>query len=305
MLAPIVLFIYKRLDTLKRTIDALKSDIEANNSELFVFSDAPKLEKDIEKVSQIREYIKTVTGFKKITIIERRQNYGLAKSVITGVTEIVNQYEKVIVLEDDLIVMPNFLSFMNQALDYYANNEKIFSISGFHYNFMTPAGFQYDTYIVNRGCSWGWATWKNRWNMTDWDIEHYKNINSIKFKRSFSQLGSDLPLMLWKQKNGYTDSWLIRWLYNQYIVNKLTVYPILSLVNNNGFDGDATHTTGFNRYKTTFMPKTKISFEFNPNNCVDVYYQKQIQRKFSLFSRVVYGKFFSLLQKIGILKSHE
>ena len=130
-LAPICLFTYSRLEETKRTIEALKKNFLAPKSELFIFSDGPKNHETKDKVKAVRDFIKTIDGFKKITIFESKTNEGLAKSIINGVTKVVNEYGKVIVLEDDLLTTPNFLDFMNQALLFFELNLSIYSINGY------------------------------------------------------------------------------------------------------------------------------------------------------------------------------
>ncbi len=132
-LAPITLFVYNRLEHTKKTIDALKKNILAKQSELIIFSDAPKNKEDFMRVNGIRRYIKSIKGFKKIKVIERKENLGLAKSIILGVTKVVNEYNKIIVLEDDLITSKYFLKFMNEALDIYKDEKSVGSVQGYLY----------------------------------------------------------------------------------------------------------------------------------------------------------------------------
>jgi len=115
-LAPVILFTYNRPNHIKRNIESLLKNKEAGQSDLFVFSDAPKKEEDKLKVEQVREYLSTITQFQSVTIVKREFNYGLGKNIIDGVTEIVATYGKVIVLEDDLVVSPYFLEYMNEGL---------------------------------------------------------------------------------------------------------------------------------------------------------------------------------------------
>jgi hypothetical protein len=129
--APIILFVYNRLDNLTTTVQSLQRDPLAAESELFIFSDHPREEKDAAAVAGVRRYIRTITGFRGVCISEAPQNMGLARSVISGVSEVINRYGAAIVLEDDLVCSTNFLSFMNQALEYYRNDTRIFSVGGY------------------------------------------------------------------------------------------------------------------------------------------------------------------------------
>ena len=132
-IAPIVLFVYNRPYHTKRTIEALQDNTLAKDSELFIFSDAPKSKTSIDDVLAVREIIKEVDGFKKVTVVQRDTNWGLANSIVDGVTDIVNRYGKVIVVEDDMITAKCFLEYMNDSLDKYADAKNVFSISGFTY----------------------------------------------------------------------------------------------------------------------------------------------------------------------------
>lgn len=241
-LAPIILFVYKRPDHTKKIIESLMRNILADESELYIYSDNAGSPNDMELVNQVRNYTKTINGFKKITIKNSEKHLGLAASVITGVTEIINVYQKAIILEDDLIVAPGFLIFMNKALDFYQNNFKIFSISGYSFPIKIPKEYQKDFYIFSRASSWGWATWLNRWEKADWEI---KDFESFKFNKAvqmqFNLGGNDLSYMLMAQKYGYINSWAVRWSYAHFKNNAYCLYPVLSRVKNIGFDNTATH----------------------------------------------------------------
>ena len=156
----ICLFTYNRAFETRQTIEALKLNFLAPFSQLFIFSDGPKNESDAEKVGEVRNYIRSIDGFKTVEIIESTINKGLANSIIEGVTQIIDKYEKVIVLEDDLVTTPNFLDFMNQALCFYNGKNNIFSISGFTMDLPSLAACKQDFYFSQRVSSWGWATWK-------------------------------------------------------------------------------------------------------------------------------------------------
>lgn len=243
--APIVLFVYNRPYHTRQTIDALQKNELANESELFIYSDAAKNESSEAQVQQVRQYIKSIDGFKKVTIIEREKNWGLANSIIDGVTKVVNEYGKIIVLEDDLVTSPYFLSFMNDGLCFYRNDYRVFSLTGFSFEkkFMNfPHDYLHKVYMNIRPMSWSWATWKDRWVEIDWEIKDYNDfINNKKRIKDFNKGGTDLTNMLKNQMEGKIDSWYIRWTYNAYRKKKYTIYPIVSFVNNLGFDASGTH----------------------------------------------------------------
>ncbi len=286
-LAPIVLFTYKRTDTLILTVEALKKNYLAMESELIIYSDGPKSEEETTAVNDVRNYLKTVSGFKSVRINSSSQNKGLANSIIDGVSELLNVYEKVIVLEDDLISTPNFLDYMNQSLNLYQNNKNVFSISGFSFN-LEVKDYSFDTYFLNRGWSWGWATWKDRWQNLDWEIKDYDFfIRDIVAQKKFAQGGSDLNSMLKKQMTSNLDSWAIRWFYNQFQKNGITLYPVKSKILNNGFGREATHTKGsVKRYIPDLDKANKAEFNFNQKMEVTTIFQKKFITKMGYFSRI-------------------
>ena len=161
-IAPTALFVYNRLEHTKRVIEALQKNVLASESDLIIFSDGPKHEKDVKKIDEVRKYLKTIDGFKSIEIFEKENNLGLSNSIISGVTEVVNRYGKIIVLEDDLVVSPYFLEFMNNALVKYENEEKVISIHGYIYPIKNKLP---ETFFIKGADCWGWATWKRGWDL--------------------------------------------------------------------------------------------------------------------------------------------
>jgi hypothetical protein len=162
--------------------------------------------------------------------------------VIDGVTNIINEYGKVIVLEDDLITSKIFLRYINRALNFYEDNKDIWSISGYNLPINIPKGYDHDVYLSYRAHSWGWATWKDRWNEIDWKIKEFDQFLSNKQKQKlFNRAGNDMTRMLKKQINGQIDSWAIRWCYNQFKEDSYTIYPVKSKVKNIGMDGSGVH----------------------------------------------------------------
>ena len=165
-LAPVILFTYNRPNHIKRNIESLLKNKEAGQSDLFVFSDAPKKEEDKLKVEQVREYLSTITQFQSVTIVKREFNYGLGKNIIDGVTEIVATYGKVIVLEDDLVVSPYFLEYMNEGLELYENDDSVISIHGYVYPVKEKLP---ETFFLKGADCLGWGTWKRGWDIFEPD----------------------------------------------------------------------------------------------------------------------------------------
>jgi len=299
-LAPIAIFTYRR--NIEDVIENLLANTHAKESELYIFSDGYKGNFDKQDVLHVRKYLKTITGFKKITISESLENKGLANSIIDGVSIILQKYEKVIVLEDDLIVSENFLEFMNSSLDFYKNEEDIWSISGYTPKLACLEEYNKDVYLAPRASSWGWATWSDRWMSIDWEIQDYENF--IKNKASiahFNEGGNDLSVMLKMQMLGKIDSWAIRWCYNQYKMKKYTVYPTVSRLINIGFDEKGTHnSTGESRWSSTLssapfklekLEKDKVIF-----SCFAKKYNLQLKTKIGYFLKEYGG--YKLVKKL-------
>ncbi len=240
-LAPIILFVYNRPEHTKKTVEALQKNKLSKESILFVFSDGPKKQEDVSKVKEVREYIKTIKGFKKVIIKESKKNKGLANSIISGVTEVINKHGKVIVLEDDLITSPAFLEYMNFLLNRYEKEKKVFSVTGYNHPpklMKIPKNYKYDVYFTPRSSSWSWGTWKDRWENVDWEIKDFEEFSkNKKRKQEFNQGGDDMYNMLKKQMQGELDSWAIRWSYHHFKNKSFGIHPVKSYVNNIGHDG--------------------------------------------------------------------
>lgn len=246
MFAPVVLFVYNRLDHTEKVIDSLKKNLLAKETDLYVFSDAAKTENGQEKVAVVREFIKKTDWheyFKNVTIVEAKENKGLAKSIIGGVTDILEKYEKVIVVEDDLVLSPYFLNYMNGALDYYKDVQNVWSISGYSFPMKSLETYPHDIFYSYRGSSWGWATWLDRWVKTDWEVKTYEKMMQDKsWQKRFNRGGADLTGMLALQMAGKINSWAVRWVYTQSNLDMYTVYPKKSYILNDGCDGSGTHS---------------------------------------------------------------
>lgn len=296
-LAPVVIFTFNRLEHTKKTIEALKKNILASESEVFIYSDGARNKAEEKIVNEVRKYIKEVVGFKSINIIEADKNKGLANSVINGVSDIIDKYGKIIVLEDDLVTSKFFLKYMNNALNLFERREDIWSISGYGPDIKIPNKYSEDTYITKRGCSWGWATWVDRWNTVDWNVEDYKQFKKNKnLKNRFNESGSDLSPMLNDQMEGRINSWAIRWGYSQFKKNMWTVYPVKSFVKNIGTDLSGTHSSMTEKYDVDLVENMiTINANVMPENEVI----KAFKRKYDLD---VSGYFAIIIKKIGLYK---
>jgi hypothetical protein len=238
--APIALFVYKRLNHLNKTLDALARNPEAKHSELYVFSDAARHESDKTTVDEVREYLKNISGFASVHIIERQDNYGLSRSIIDGVTQVCMLRGRVIVLEDDMVTSPYFLRYMNDSLDLYEADNDVISIHGYVY---PVEGLLPETFFIRGADCWGWATWQRGWALFEPDGERLLlQLKERRLCREFDLDGAyPYTSMLKAQITGRNDSWAIRWYASAFLNDKLTLYPGRSLVSNIGNDSSGTH----------------------------------------------------------------
>ncbi|RZK16317.1 MAG: glycosyltransferase [Flavobacterium sp.] len=288
-LAPVLIFSYKRLSCLRESISSLKANPLAFQTDLYIFSDGWKTDLERESVEDVRKYIENLRGFKKVTLKKSDHNKGLAASIIDGVSEILKEKGRVIVLEDDLVVSPNFLNYMNAALSTYEENRKVFSISGYTFPVLVPPNYNSDVYFTQRASSWGWATWSDRWLNIDWEVKSYNAFaNNKKERKAFNKMGSDLATMLDKQMNGIINSWAIRWCYHQFKMSSYSVYPVVSKVRNIGFGAEATHTFDyFNRFETLLDTSGRTEFNFVEPQ-LNKTLLKQFANRYSVSTRAKY-----------------
>lgn len=264
-IAPIVLFVYNRpLHTLK-TVEALQLNSLAKDSDLFVFSDAPRDESALFTVNAVRDFIKTIDGFKSVTIIERDVNYGLVRSIKEGVTEIVSRFGKIIVLEDDLVTHPQFLEFMNTGLKMYKSNKKIFSITGYSHLKSERGSLctnNNSTYFLKLTSTWSWATWSDRWEFNNDDTTDSEILNNnSELVRKFNYDNSyPFYKMLKNRNNGKVKSWGIVWYWNVFKQNGLTLYPTETLIDQIGFDGSGQNSRDYTIIDNYIR---KINYVFN------------------------------------------
>ncbi|HEY9124931.1 MAG TPA: glycosyltransferase [Bacteroidales bacterium] len=251
MLAPIALFCFNRPVHLKKTLDSLAKNDLARESELYIFSDGARGVKDVLAVDEVKRVIAEARGFKNIHYTFSEVNKGLANSIIDGVSKVFGAHNRIIVLEDDLEFSPNFLRYMNDCLDFYEHNGQIFSISGYCAPITIPADYKEDVFLFYRINSWGWATWKDRWQLVDWKVEDFDTfIRNKKEREAFNMGGADCSNMLLKQQLGQNNSWAIRFCYTSYKFNKLNVFPTVSKVRNIGADGSGTHVRKSRSFET-------------------------------------------------------
>lgn len=238
MTAPIILFTYRRAAHTKRCIESLKQSPLASESILYIFSDAAKGIDDVVDVFSVRSYITSIKGFKDVIIERAEQNRGLADSVIYGVGKVLEKHGRAIVLEDDLVLSPHFLSYMNEALDMYEDVEEVININS--HVLSSPMAFD-DNFLISFANSWGWATWKRGWRYFEPDANKLlAKIKEEKREREFN-MGYHFTRMLKEQCNGKINSWAVRWNASLFVNRKLSLNVGKPLVTNSGFGAGATH----------------------------------------------------------------
>lgn len=273
-LAPVAIFAYERLDHLKKTVNALVLNDLAADTNVFIFSDGAKLHNQ-NKISEVRSYLKTIKGFSSVNIIEREKNYGLSENIINGVNFILEKYEKIIVLEDDLVTSKNFLKFMNDALKFYAAHDNVSCISGYIYPIK---GLKSDFFIKGADC-WGWGTWKKNWR---YFVEDGRDLLLKLTERKLFSTPFDkawnYDRMLLDQISGKNSSWAIRWYYSSVLNDQLCFYPRKTLVRNIGNDGSGTHSIDTDMFNSDLQDE----YIFNPVSVQECVNSKMLLKKYAL-----------------------
>jgi hypothetical protein len=266
--APIAIFVYKRPDHTRRTIEALVQCPEFAESPLYVFCDGAKKPEDQAAIDETRAVVRLIVG-ERATMIEAAQNQGLANSIIAGVSKLLDEFDRVIVLEDDLIVSPGFLQYMNMALEAYQDEPSVMQVSGYMFpvpEFVNRTEAMFLPFTV----SWGWATWKRAWAHFDPLATGWEVLQTDREMRSRFDLDDSYEYfnMMKRQIAGEVDSWAIRWYWSVFKNKGCTLFPPVSHVNNIGFDGSGSHgwLTGWLLFKSknelmnaeSCLPKTVL-----------------------------------------------
>ncbi|MDB3986944.1 glycosyltransferase [bacterium] len=293
--APIALFVYNRLNHIKKVIEALKKNLIAEKSKIYIFSDFSDSGEGQNKIKKIRKYLRNINGFKEVNIIERKNNYGTSKNITGGLDYIFKKYNKCIILEDDILVSKNFLSQMNYFLEKFNKNKKIASIEGYMY----PVNFRKDIpdyfFLKGTGC-WGWATWKRSWKNYEGSVDKLlKNFSAKKELVTDFDYYNSYPYykMLKKQKWSKKKSWAIRWYASNFIKDNYTIYFKNTLVKNIGLDGSGENCRiDYQINQKKFKNQTykfKINEKIKENVAAKNDVAKYLNKKFSLKNKL---KFF-------------
>ena len=281
-LSKIALFVYNRPVHTSRVLNSLNNNYLSEKSEVYIFSDYPKSKKDIKNVSEVRKIIKNFKGFKKKRIILRKKNFGLAKNFISGITHLLNKFEKLIILEDDNLMSPYFLTFMNDALELYKNSSKVGSISGYSYDLNTSENTTFFSSFIP---SWGWGTWKRAWKLNNLNGKFLvKKINKLKKVKQFNLDNSyDFMRILKNQASGINNSWSIRWYASLFLKKKLALFNTQSYVKNIGFDGSGVHTPKTSIFNVKILNDYKRIKKINIS--IDKKYNKKLMNFFKKLSK--------------------
>jgi len=271
--APVALFTYNRPEHTKATVEALARNILASQTEVHIFSDGPKTTQDRTGVEAVRELLQGISGFATVRIVARKKNLGLANSIILGVSQLLDVYENIIVLEDDLITSRHFLVYMNAALEKYRDDSHVFSVTGHTFPseyLRIPPDYPYDTYAGYRCSSWSWGTWSDRWRRIDWEMKYYNDfISDPTAQEKFNRGGSDMVAILRLQQAGQIDSWAIRFCYAHHAHDMRCIYPVKTLVRNIGLDNSGTHSKPEPRFSHRSLDETWVPREFCPADRMD------------------------------------
>ena len=278
MFAPVVLFVYNRKDLFLKTYNALKLCVDAKQTDLFIFSDGAKNKESELLVEDVRAELNRISNdceFHSITIICSPVNKGLAKSIIEGVNQVITQYGRAIVLEDDCLPSPYLIKYMNSALDYYYEDKRIGSVAGYAEIIEIPKDYQSDIYLARRSCSWGWATWLDRWEKVDWKLQNVDKI--FKNPRMIHRLnanGSDRLMRLYRQSKTDIQSWSICFGAYHVLNDLYVIYPRYSYIFSTGDDGSGVHTK-----KGEVTRQYDLSLAISNPKMEPIQYDARIQRR--------------------------
>lgn len=270
--APVALFVYSRPEHTQRTIEALKLNNEAIDTDLYIFCDAPNPKANKEQVADIyatHAYLKSLKdGFANINLEISEIHRGAGKAIGRGISIVLAKHGKCIILENDMEVSPLFLEYMNTCLKAYKNDKKIYGIASTSYNIRLPKWYKKDLYLLPRTESWGWATWDDRWQGIDWDVKDFALLsNSKSLQNAFNKGGNDLYYMLKDQVEGKTDTWDLQWAWHVFKQRGYFVYSRYCFQENKGFDGSGRHCGCNDSVVKYFAPmyiKHKLEIDCTP-----------------------------------------
>lgn len=294
-LAPVVMFVYARQDHTLRTLKALRANQWADQTDLIIFSDAPRGERDVDAVNAVRNLVKTVTGFKSIRVVERKENYGLAKNIQDGVSEVCQAYGRVIILEDDIVTSPTFLKYMNCALEKYKKEPRVWHISA--WNYPIEPSQEKDAFFLRIMNCWGWGTWSDRWVhykkcpddlVGRWDQEAIRKFNVDGHHDFWSQI--------LRNQSQEINTWAVFWYATIFENSGLCLNPCRSLVQNIGNDGSGTNCGNVDLFN--FSPAELDVVRWPEMIAEDPVMTARIQSWFTSMSPSLFSRIFRKLKTI-------
>jgi GT2 family glycosyltransferase len=309
-LAPIALFVYNRPQFTLRTLESISDNGLAQDSELFIYADGPKANANpvqLAAIDEVRKIIRSKKWCKNVTVIESAVNQGLAPSIIHGVTETVNRYQKVIVIEDDVVVSKYFLRFMNEGLEKYKDENKVFSLGSWNYYYDTASA---DTYFIRLPDTIAWASWKRAWDHFEPDTQKiYTQLTKRGLLHEFN-LNGRFPYenMLKHQLEGKVNSWAIRWTATAFLNNSLTLYPSRSLSKHIGFGADSTHVKTADYNADLVLADTPIQLNdlplINDDSAIDAFinFEKHIRPLKTSYTKKIMHLAKNLMNRVWLRK---
>lgn len=255
--APIVISVYDRLEHLQNCISSLLKNKEAPKSVVYIISDAAYKDEHVKRINEVREYIKSISGFYDVKFLFHEKNMGAHDSIICGINEVLKDNDTFIFLEDDILVAPDFLDYMNKGLSFYREDKKVFSICGFRLPFKLPINYSEDIYFYPCNSPWGFATWKDRWMSVNHDyFDRYSELKKDPdLFNKFCSIGFFIKGILQadSRKDIIADD--LRVYYHMFQNGMYSVFPVISRTQNWGFDGTGEHCNN----KKAWWVKPKLS----------------------------------------------
>lgn len=277
---PVVLILFNRPQHTFKMFDAL---LKQHPRELYIYQDGCRANhsEDIIECMQVREVIESCLNKVDYSIKIHKHystvNRGCRDAIIYAITSVLKEHESVIVVEDDIITSPAFLSYMNKALAYYKDNKSVHSISGYSHapmRFRVPNDYNYDVYASPRLFNWGWGTWRDRWERVDWSMSYYDEfMHHPEQIEAFNRGGDDMTPMLVDEKEGRSSAWDIQFAFDQFKRHMVSIVPNVSYTQNIGFDGSGTHCGGHSQEMDTIFD---LNQNCNPHFLDTLYYDKRI-----------------------------
>lgn len=287
---PVAVFVFARPNQTAKLLETLKVSEGADRIHLFVFADGPRNAADTDKTDATLQVVQAAMAdhpFRNVTVTAAKSNRGLANSVIAGVTQILDHYSSVIVLEDDLTISRVAIAYLAAALEQYENDPRVFSVTAYNYpeKVIHAANLPHkdENFFLHRPCSWAWGTWRQPWQDTQWDGEIYDTfLKDATLQENFKQAcGYDVTRMLRKQLSGKIDSWAIRFTYSCFLKDGLVSYPARSFVSNTGSRGDGTHKGNNSKW----IEHEALSNDFNPAAFGEAEISRTQLQQFKRFTR--------------------